>query len=145
MRITWEQTGKEFPVRWDSNCVRRSDNGPMWFGQITDRAPYDGFRLEVWRASHGTCHSEQCATLAEAKARGAEVLRALCGGPALKSATVWCAVTPRGRVILNTCWPTTDVPWSFIVDDFFPDDNGNIENAARAGYTVRKFRIEEVR
>ena len=144
MRITWEQTGDEFPTRWDSNCVRRGDNGPMWFGRIT--AACEAHLLEIWKnADPGSCHWEHCATLAEAKARGAEVLRALCGGPALKSATVWCAVTPRGRVILNTCWPTTDVPWSCILDDFFPDDNGNIENAARAGYTVRKFRIEEVR
>ena len=143
MRITWEQTGEESNItRWRSSCVRRSDNGPMWYGYINKGAT--DFALYV--VHNGVVvHSEQCATIAEAKARGAEVLRALCGGPVLKSATVWCAVTPRGRIILNTCWPTADVAWSCILDDFFPDDHGNIENAARAGYTVRKFRIEEVR
>lgn len=135
MRISWEQTGDEFPTRWDSNCVRLKDNGPLLFGRITAREPYDGFLLEVHKNAEGpSCHWEHCPTLAEAKRRGAEVLRALCGGSALKEATVWGVVCPKGKLLLWTVADTRAIAW------------GRADCANRKqGYTVRKFRIEEVR
>ena len=132
MRISWEPNS-ENPTRWDSNCVRKNDNGPMWFGRI--RVACEVYLLEIWKnANAGSCHWEHCATLAEAKARGAEVLRALCGGPALKSATVWGVACPKGKLLLWTVADTRAIAW------------GRADCANRKqGYTVRKFRIEEVR
>ena len=139
MRITWEPNG-EHPTRWDSNCVRRNDNGPMWFGRI--QVACEAFLLEVHKNAEGpSCHWEHCATLAEAKRRGAEVLRALCGGPALTAGTVWCGVTPRGRVMAETARATVADAWFQVVG---PSFSRQME-AQLQGYTVRKFRIEEVR
>lgn len=143
MRISWEQTGDEFPTRWDSNCVRRGDNGPMWFGRIT--VVCGAYLLEIWKnADPGSCHWEHCATLADAKARGAEVLRALCGGPALKSATVWCAVTPRGCVMPTVIGKTREACWWALVWSLAAEVQ-NPRQAKAEGFTVRRFRLEEVR
>jgi len=142
VKISWEPNG-EHPTRWDSNCVRLKDNGPMWFGRIAART--DSCLLEVHRNAEGpACHWENCPTLAEAKRRGAEVLRALCGGPALKEATVWCGVTPKGRVLEYTTSRTSHEAWRKLVDDL--PVQASVQWAKKdCGFTVRKFRIEEVR
>lgn len=142
MRITWEQTGDEFPTRWDSNCVRRGDNGPMWFGRI--RVVYEVYLLEIWKnAAVCSCHWEHCATLAEAKARGAEVLRALCGGTARKSATIWCGVDPQGRVMPTAIGKTREAAWWALVWELPAEACMNPKQAKAAGFTVRRFRLEE--
>ena len=141
MRITWEQTGDEFPTRWDSSCVRRNDNGPMWFGRITTAS--EAYLLEVWKNAGQTCHWERCPTLAEAKRRGAEVLRALCGGPVPKSATVWCGVDPQGRVMPTAIGKTRESAWWALVWELSAEVQ-TPRQAKAASFTVRRFRLEEV-
>ena len=63
---------------------------------------------------------------------------ARCGRPALKEAVVWCAVTPKGRVMVETASTTRREAWKGVACYFF-----SVSEAS--GYTVRKFRIEEVR
>ena len=142
MRITWEQTGDEFPTRWDSNCVRRSTPGVEWSGRI--RACEKFFLVEVFHGSR-PIFWEQRPTLAEAKRRGAEVMRALCGGPALKPILVWCGVDPKGRVMPRAIGTTRESAWWALVWELPAEACMNPKQAKAAGFTVRRFRLEEVK
>ena len=62
----------------------------------------------------------------------------------MKPILVWCAVTPLGRVMPEAIGKTRDAAWWALVWSL-PAEIQNPKQAKAAGFTVRRFRLEEVK
>ena len=59
----------------------------------------------------------------------------------MKPKYVWCGVTPKGRVMFETTSSTKQWAWTCLLSLHFRD---SIDYLKEQGYTVKKFRLEEV-
>lgn len=61
----------------------------------------------------------------------------------MKSILVWCAVTPLGGVVPEAIGNTREAAWWALVWSLAAEVQ-NPKQAKAAGFTVRRFRLEEV-